>query len=98
MSFNISLTVCNTSNCTAERNASAIIDQQFEQAKQQQQQQQQQQTQQQSQAAAITYNDNGGNNVPDPSIFIAIGTGLGLMGLCTFGLIYGARKFKEAPE
>ena len=93
MSFNISLTVCNTSNCTAERNASAIIDQQFEQAKQQQQQQQQQ-----SQAAAIPYNDNGGNNVPDPSIFIAIGTGLGLMGLCTFGLIYGARKFKEVPE
>lgn len=42
----------------------------------------------------IPYNDNGGNNVPNPSIFVAIGVGLGLMGACTFGAIFGLRKFQ----
>lgn len=32
------------------------------------------------------------------SVFIGIGVGLALTGLCTFGVIAGAKKFKEAPE
>ena len=37
-------------------------------------------------------NQSGTNNI-DPSIFIPIGISLGLLGLCTFGVIFGLRKF-----
>lgn len=35
---------------------------------------------------------------PNVSVFVGIGTGLGVAGLCTMMLIGGLRKFKEAPE
>ena len=38
------------------------------------------------------------DNGPNLSVFIGIGVGLVLTGLCTFGVVAGAKKFKEAPE
>lgn len=85
MDFNISLTACSTPNCTIERNAAASIG---------------------SLNADFTTNDNANNNGGDNAdgkddfnIFLAIGLGVGLMGITTAGAVYGLRKFiGEPPE
>ena len=38
-----------------------------------------------------------GKNGSSLSVFIGIGVGLTLTGLCTFGVVAGAKRFKEAP-
>jgi hypothetical protein len=91
MNFNITLLPCTTNNCTTERQQAA-----------------------EENAAIMgtdtgtgtgtgsgsngTQLTNAGNFGPNVSVFIGIGSGLALLGLCTLGVIAGARKFREAPE
>ena len=49
-----------------------------------------------STGGSLSGSSSGGG--PNLSVFVGIGTGLALMGLCTFGVIAGAKKFREAPE
>jgi hypothetical protein len=45
----------------------------------------------------VPYSSNQASNVPNVSVFVGIGVGLAMLGACTFGMIYGMRKIKEAP-
>jgi hypothetical protein len=93
MNFNITLLPCNTSNCTVEREQAAIenaaimgID-----------------TNSSSNGSSGSttggslYGGSSGGG-PNVSVFVGIGTGLAIMGLCTAGIIGAAKKSREAPE
>ena len=78
MNFNITLLPCSDTNCTTER-----------------------QTAYENNAAILGIDISGGNTFTpsaDPehnvSVFIGIGVGMVLTGLCTLGVVAGARKFR----
>lgn len=90
MNFNITLLPCSTTNCTNERQTAhdqnAVI------------MNIDTNTTANTSSANQFFGSNNGNSGSNLSVFIGIGTGLTLMGLCTMGVIAGARKFREAPE
>ena len=78
MNFNITLLPCSDTNCTTERQSAY-----------------------QNNAAILGIDISGSSgftsssdNGPNLSVFIGIGVGLTLTGLCTLGVIAGARKFR----
>ena len=82
MNFNITLLPCNTTNCTYERQTAFDNNNAILGIDT-------------STTAVVFGNNDAGPNV---SVFIGIGVGLALTGLCTFGVVAGAKRFKEAPE
>lgn len=86
MNFNVTLLPCGTSNCTLEREEAMIDNSAITGV-----------PLGTNQTNTTTESSGAGEHGPNLSVFVAIGTGLGVTGLCTMMLIGGMRKFREAP-
>ena len=83
MQFNITLLACATDNCTIERELAVVEN-----------------------AAILGINLNaGGDSIggtgrtgADVSVFVGITAGIVMSGMCTAGLLFGAKKLTEGPE